>query len=675
LAQEEETLAQLATRQEALTQAGKALEQSRGQAQVQAGLQKDLTEKKTAREAHLPRLAQAEEAWQIAQAGEEQVNRLTLEAEALRSTLPAYEEADRLSQERDKLAREKERAEKAGEAAQKALAEASAQEAGCREELASLAGLPQEKDLLRLKGEELDREKEALARFQARQTAWEKQEKAYAKALRVYEQAAAEAQEKEARAARLERAFLDEQAGYLARGLTEGQPCPVCGSLHHPQPASLTREAPTEEAVEQAKAQAQEADALRNQVSKKAGEEKARLASARQEWEDQAAALFGPGAPEERGEQYARRRQDQAEAFASLREAQGALEEKIRRRETLERKTKGLAETIAAQQQAAEREAGSVSQLTTRLAQCAAQLESRREPLAWPDRSAAQGALQALEGERDKLAQDIAKKKKAYEEAKETGQTIAAAIETLEGQLAGAPALDLAALTAQAQENRQAQQVCQGERETLLTRHDANRRARETLAQQLPRQEEAAARLGWMKALSDTANGTLSGKDKVMLETYVQMTWFDRILAKANVRLMAMTGGQYELRRGKGTDQRSQTGLELEVVDHFKGARRSVKTLSGGESFQASLALALGLADELQGGGQGVQMDTLFVDEGFGSLDEEALEQAVRTLVGLTEGNKLVGIISHVAPLKARIDRQIVVKKTRSGSSKIEIQG
>ena len=158
-----------------------------------------------------------------------------------------------------------------------------------------------------------------------------------------------------------------------------------------------------------------------------------------------------------------------------------------------------------------------------------------------------------------------------------------------------------------------------------------------------------------------------------MLETYIQTTYFDRIVARANVRLMKMTGGQYDLKRRKTADtMRGQTGLELDVIDHYNGTERSVKTLSGGESFKASLALALGLSDEVQMS-TGIQLDTLFVDEGFGSLDPESLNQAYNTLAGLTEGNRLVGIISHVAELKERIDRQILVTKEKSGGSKAVI--
>ena len=171
----------------------------------------------------------------------------------------------------------------------------------------------------------------------------------------------------------------------------------------------------------------------------------------------------------------------------------------------------------------------------------------------------------------------------------------------------------------------------------------------------------------WVKALSDTANGTLTGKRKIELETYIQMTYFDRILRRANLRLMTMSSGLYELKRQEGGDgKREKAGLELNVIDHYNGTERSVKTLSGGESFQASLSLALGLSDEIQSCAGGIRLDAMFVDEGFGSLDEEALNQAVKALAGLTEGNRMVGIISHVAELKERIERKIVVTKQRS---------
>ena len=171
-----------------------------------------------------------------------------------------------------------------------------------------------------------------------------------------------------------------------------------------------------------------------------------------------------------------------------------------------------------------------------------------------------------------------------------------------------------------------------------------------------------------MKNLSDTANGTLAGKEKIRLETYIQAAFFDRILQRANIRLQKMSGGQYDLKRRRTAGHKAQSGLELDIVDHVNGTERSVNTLSGGESFLASLSLALGLSDEVQSGAA-IRVDTLFVDEGFGSLDSDALSKAYAALAQLAGSNRLVGIISHVTELKERIDRQIVVKKAPDGAS------
>ena len=178
-----------------------------------------------------------------------------------------------------------------------------------------------------------------------------------------------------------------------------------------------------------------------------------------------------------------------------------------------------------------------------------------------------------------------------------------------------------------------------------------------------------------LRALSDTANGSLTGKPRVMLETYVQMAYFDRILRRASLHLMQMSSGQYDLiRRTEGGDLRSRSGLEIDVVDHYNGSTRSVRSLSGGESFLAALSLALGLSEELQAAAGGIRLDCMFVDEGFGTLDEDTLRQAMRALRSLTQGQRLVGVISHVAELRQSIERQIVVTKNRTGGSEIRVK-
>ena len=198
---------------------------------------------------------------------------------------------------------------------------------------------------------------------------------------------------------------------------------------------------------------------------------------------------------------------------------------------------------------------------------------------------------------------------------------------------------------------------------------NTNRKTYENVQNQQNQMQALEEEYKWVRALSDTACGGMSQKLKIELETYVQMTYFDQILRKANLRFMTMSDGQYELKRqeASGKNLKVKTGLDLNVIDHYNGTERSVRTLSGGESFQASLSLALGLSDEIQSHAGGIQLDAMFVDEGFGSLDEESLNQAVKALEGLAGGNCMVGIISHVPELKERIERKIVVMKSRSG--------
>lgn len=174
--------------------------------------------------------------------------------------------------------------------------------------------------------------------------------------------------------------------------------------------------------------------------------------------------------------------------------------------------------------------------------------------------------------------------------------------------------------------------------------------------------------------LSRTANGTLPGKKRIEFEQYVQATYFDMVILEANKRLAKMTENRYWLVRKEEPEKISdKVGLDLEVVDNYNGKKRDVKSLSGGEAFKAALSLALGLSDVIQSYSGGVVIDTLFIDEGFGSLDTESREQAINTLSLLIDNNKLIGIISHVTELKERIDKKIIVTKTNDGS-KIEIE-
>ena len=279
-----------------------------------------------------------------------------------------------------------------------------------------------------------------------------------------------------------------------------------------------------------------------------------------------------------------------------------------------------------------------------------------------------------LQQKQDSLKAALTRAEAAVNTGKETLAGIRATIAQLEQQLEAGCPTDIPALEEEKNSLTEQKNHLTQKQKNIHTRLVTNRNAQGNISAKAAQIQELETRYSWIRSLSETANGNLAGKEKIMLETYIQTTYFDRILQRANLRLQKMTGGQYDLkRRTSASNLRGQSGLELDIIDHINTTQRSVNTLSGGEAFLASLALALGLSDQVQMS-TGIRLDTLFVDEGFGSLDAEALRKAYLTLAGLTEGNRLVGIISHVTELKEKIDRQIVVTKDKTGGSRAEIR-
>ncbi len=612
--------------------------------------------------------------WEHAQGEEQALKQLAVEIETRTRQLPAYEEREALcEQEKESRAALAKTEKAAGAAAEQARTFHEELEA-LRRELAGLEGLPQQAEVLRRRKEDAETKEAGLEKLQTLLERCTRQETAQRDALEEYVAAAEEAETARRAYIRLERAFLDGQAGYLASFLREGEPCPVCGSLHHPAPAVCAGETPTKEALEEQKGETERLEAAAAQASQASGLARERGEEARRQLRDWAGALFGETTVDDlptRLSQAVEALQAEAE---SLRAEEAHLERRLARRGQVEEAIPQLeAQETQNQQRVLEAETVRAG-LEARLTSLTAQLEKQAERLEFPTRQAAEARIEALQTTLQAGEQALAEAKEAYEACCRELAQVETKVKTLEEQLRGEEDEKLEVLKQWADDLRAKQQRNVAAREAHVTEADANRRAREGISREMEKRKETERRWTWVRALSNTANGTVAGKDKIMLETYIQMTWFERILARANVRLMTMTSGRYELRRRReAADQRGRSGLELNVLDHYKGAERSVKTLSGGESFQASLALALGLADEMQAAAGGIRLDALFVDEGFGSLDDEALEQAVRTLNGLTEGNKLVGIISHVSSLKARIDRQIVVSKTRGGSSTVRL--
>jgi exonuclease SbcC len=469
------------------------------------------------------------------------------------------------------------------------------------------------------------------------------------------------------------RAFLSEQAGIIASTLTEGVACPVCGSAVHPHLATLSENAPTEAEVKKAKKAYETAQKATEKASLAAGKQQAVVNTLETALLKEIDALL-PGTELEPASTVASAQADDLSSqIKELTKQITDAEAKITRKQALD-------SLIPEKEKAISEAESKLSAAKEQIAACAAsseelkkQIAALRDKLTYSGKATAEAEKNRLQTKLQNLKKSLTAAETALSQSKENLAATRATIQQLRKQLEGGAEADAEALKNQKNSLTAQKTAITTAQKAVHTRITTNEAAQKNISRKQAELASLESKYIWMKALADTANGNLTGKDKIMLETYIQTTYFDRILERANIRLRKMSGGQYDLKRRRtAANKQSQSGLELDIVDHINTTERSVNTLSGGEAFLASLALALGLSDEVQMS-TGIRLDTLFVDEGFGSLDSEALSKAYATLAGLTEGNRLVGIISHVAELKERIDKQILVTKLKSGGSNAEI--
>ena len=617
-----------------------------------------------------------------------QLDALTAQVTQAQSALAAYDALDTLCRQQTE----------ARDAARLAAAQAhkrrtqldslNAALAAAETELAALADADTRLLALQTRSTQLTQRGEALAKLEQRLADCQRQAKAAHKAQENYRAAAAAQDEARARRDALERAFLDAQAGLLAESLVEGAPCPVCGSTHHPARALLPHTAPTQAQVEAARQAAAEADRQAQNASAAAQSAIAAANEAKTSLRRDAETLLPERFTTPEGTvplTFALMTNVLAEENAALQTAQAdcaarcrQTDDDCRRKAQLEADRQAKTRQRPALEQAAAEADRSAAAQNASADALEGQIAERRAALPYPRRADAQAALDKLEADRSTLRTGMDTAQRKLKQAEQTVAAAEAAVEALTAQQTAAqkelPARSAEELTAQQTELTAARETLRSREKQLSAQLLPNRKTAAQYRAAAEARQTLESRWQWVSALAATAGGTLTSKQKICLEAYIQMNYLDRILRYANTRLMQMTAGQYELERIGAENQRSQSGLDLGVIDHYNGTRRSVKTLSGGESFKASLALALGLSDEVQSSAGGIRLDTLFLDEGFGSLDEESLELAIRVLSGLTEGDRLVGIISHVGALKDRIDRQVVVHKARTGGSTVELR-
>lgn len=496
--------------------------------------------------------------------------------------------------------------------------------------------------------------------------------------------------------------FLDAQAGILAQELKENEPCPVCGSLSHPHPRIISKgRTVTSEILDNEKIKLDKLEKISADQSLEAGKLKERSNAS---WKQIVSGAEELLAEFQEFRKETKNGNGQAGDFRTVwkqmilminrekEQCKNLLTESDRKIREAEENTKRkqkvekLLENLEKEKDILQEKKNSCDREQTGLTTKASENEKQQKNAAEEIRQVhPEAGKEVLEKEiREKqqeyidLKENSRKMKETFERFQAEKARITSTIKTLDEQQKEIGEIREDEIREQYTESTTQKTELAEKRKELFSIQSGNLEIFRKVQKRKEEMTKAEAEYVWMKNLSDTANGNLNGKAKIELETYIQMAYFDRILRRANVRLMTMSSGQYELKRQEQSENRKEkAGLDLNVIDHYNGTERSVKTLSGGESFQASLSLALGLSDEIQASAGGIRLDSMFVDEGFGSLDEEALSQAVKALSSLADGHRMVGIISHVAELKDRIENKIIVTKQCSGKgvgSSIQIQ-
>lgn len=680
-------------------------------------LQSDRSRTKAQLEEAEPKLDVLQKHYEAEQAREPERKELERRITVLTEMLPQYAELGTLLQAQ--ATREKELEKLISEQAQRTAKQTKGQQQleAAKRELQTLGSVEAELATKQAAQEANARKQSELRSLQMNYEALSRKQRALKTAQEDLKTAMTRFEEADASYKERNRAFLCEQAGILACSLKPGDTCPVCGHAitEESHLAILSEAAPTEADVQKAQKLSEQLRMEMEEKSRTAMGRKGEYEASAQHVLQQCAALFGdvklqkPDAPEtteacegtpqlpsERtatdaptgtvmvtaaalNEGYQRMRAACADAQA----AAGALEAAVKALMLQAKRKASFEEQIPAAEQKLEElneqiRQAEARQIELQAAQKAArdEIEKQQAKLPFPTEREARAEISRLDGLRNQADAALAQAEQALRAEEKTLAELRGSLQQLSEQVKTAEGAQYDAGTERAEQTRLSglRQQRRAEADGVIARIETNKAQFTRIKEGAAELSEKERHYAWMSELSNTANGTVAGSEKMTLETYIQTTYFDRILRRANTRLMIMSDAQYELVRRKSADNiKSQSGLELDVLDHYNGTLRSVKTLSGGESFKASLSLALGLSDEISSSVGGIRLDTMFVDEGFGSLDEDSLHAAIQALAELTEGHRLVGIISHVGELKQQIDKQLVVTKDRAGGSQVEV--
>lgn len=504
--------------------------------------------------------------------------------------------------------------------------------------------------------------------------ALKKNHEEHKKAVQIYKERQANVDSLDASYKEGHKLYLDAQAGILAESLEENMPCPVCGSLSHPKKASKPVDVPTKEELDTLQNRLSAANKEVEHASQAAGKLNGAINEKMEATLTSIKELLGDINMNSATDIAKENISELQSKIKSINSEIEQLRKNISRKDSIEKILPQSTKRLEELQDSINTISNTVTTYTSDNKAIEERIESLKSKLLFSSKLEADAKIKSNNDTVLKIQKAIELASKRLNECNEKLASANATKVELSKQLEGKEEINLENEKNKLNELESNIKRLRSYKEEIHSRIVNNQSNYKNINLKSDELIEAEKQYTIVKSLSDTANGNITGKDKIMLETYIQMHYFDRIISRANARLVIMTGGQYDLvRRKEAASKMGQSGLDLDVIDHYNGTERSVKSLSGGESFKASLALALGLSDEIQSSAGGIQLDTMFIDEGFGSLDEDSLSQAMNALASLASSNKLIGIISHVGELKQKIDKQIIVKKDKTGGSRAEI--
>lgn len=531
-------------------------------------------------------------------------------------------------------------------------------------------------DLGKTSEESFHKKKAGIAALKEQQ---KQQEQVVEQTKKNWEQTSLSASESAKHYEHMYEAFLKEQAGILAENLSAGCPCPVCGSTVHPDPAKLSDHAVTELEVEQAK------------KTRAAAEEKRDMAYAAFEAEKTEKQKLAQAVEKEEADfvlaqTIAKQQRKEAEQnYVSLQKIAEQIREKLVYPSLAEAKKQyaAMQKALEAAEQEIERKRQKVSELAEAMNTLKGQKLAEEE-----NQKTAKKLAAKTEKEYAKLLEksgfvseetyhlailpERSRSKLEREEKEYESQCLRQQSEQklLEKQVSGKTYTDTTELNEQLKAEKQALKEAEKTYMELHTAYENDRSVLQNCAVYLEKGKKLESEDQVIKSLSKTANGRLSGSAKIDFETYIQRQYFKQIIHEANKRLLTMSNHQFilKLKEEANTGRKTNEGLDLSVYSLVTDSERDVKTLSGGESFLAALAMALGLSDIVERSAGAIHPDMMFIDEGFGSLDAQSRQQAIEVLAELAGDSRMVGIISHVTELKEQIDRKLVVNRTDNGS-------